>query len=1199
MCRKMICKCLRSRVCRLILVVLAGLWSAVRLPAQPTSAAESLNLNAVRSERASIEKDRSLGDAERAQLLKIYDAAIGALERDLSLRAQALQHEREQAVVALELRRLQAELERPAAPRARPVGEGASSRDIETAHALAQADLLAQQQALREIQKLRERPARRSQEIAGRIAVLNEEVAALAELERTSRDASAPATWKRATQVELLARRQAAAQEIVTLRAEQGGLELQARIAPLQRDRAQRRVAEDERSVLELGQRAAEARRVEAARALEQLRAQCREAEALSPQLKPLAEETGELAFQRYGPVGVRTGREAITRELANARKHNSRVETIAEVTRRKFEAVSLQGVASQWWPRLPGDLPKPAELKRTIRRYETLIPKIEHELIVLSERRVETGDVESEVARHMSAFLEAQPALSRAEVEHHVRGLVASRRQLLDELIGDYTPYAAELQETVAETRMLLRSLEDLDHFTMQRVLWARSVPGGYLPPLESITGGLAWLFLNRQWGAVLAAVGSGMVNNLVFHVAALALLVLLALKRPRFLAVLSGCAARVADPAKDCFADTLQALLATAFVAALVPALLAYAGICFIPAESYDLGRGLSSGFFFLAALTALLLFAAEALRPGGLGEAHFGLRPHVTRPVERGLRQVATILSPLAFVAVALGAEGLRFHGDARVQEFSNGLGRVCFIAAMAMVVRYVYRLLRPRGLIMSEFLSERPKSRVSQLAVLWFPLLLLLSAAPALLAFAGYYVSGYILAFQSFETVVWTVLVVVAGSLVMRWRSVRQARLVARATVRPVTHDEAGAVRASREIELHHSIEAADAQVRHLSRFALSLAWLVGVVLIWSDLLPALSVLRNIQIWPKVRWAEVAQSQRGATQGAALAGNPQQERPEPAAAQEGLKSPAAAALPGAAGLTPGAGTSPVAAATPEGIFLWDLVLAALIIWVTAVTARNLPGLLELALLRHLSLETGVSYAVSTVVRYALFLVGATAAAAALGISWRNVQWLAAALTFGIGFGLQEIFANFVSGLILLFDRSIRVGDAVTVGTMSGRVARIQMRATTITLWDSSEMLVPNKDLITGKLVNWTSSDARTRVEIRVGVAYGTDPEAVRQLLLETANQHPAVYKDPAPFVWLVEFAESAIVFELQVHLHFDYGRLTIQDELRRAILKAFEQHGVVIAYPQLDVHIWPSDPERKGPQRKELGSPGAAQ
>ena len=183
-------------------------------------------------------------------------------------------------------------------------------------------------------------------------------------------------------------------------------------------------------------------------------------------------------------------------------------------------------------------------------------------------------------------------------------------------------------------------------------------------------------------------------------------------------------------------------------------------------------------------------------------------------------------------------------------------------------------------------------------------------------------------------------------------------------------------------------------------------------------------------------------------------------------------------------------------------------------------TVIAAKNIPGLLEMAVLQHLPFDAGARYAVATVCRYLITVVGrAVVLAASLGVGWSKVQWLVAAMGLGLGFGLQEIFANFISGLIILFERPVRVGDVVTIDDVTGVVSRIRIRATTITDGDRKELIIPNKEFITGRVLNWTLTDPVNRVVINVGVAYGSDTQLAAEILLRVAQNHPARAGRPA--------------------------------------------------------------------------------
>jgi potassium-dependent mechanosensitive channel len=236
----------------------------------------------------------------------------------------------------------------------------------------------------------------------------------------------------------------------------------------------------------------------------------------------------------------------------------------------------------------------------------------------------------------------------------------------------------------------------------------------------------------------------------------------------------------------------------------------------------------------------------------------------------------------------------------------------------------------------------------------------------------------------------------------------------------------------------------------------------------------------------------------------------------------------------------------------------------------------------GLLEVTLLERLPLDRGARNAVTTLSGYAIMLAGLLMGANAIGLRWQNIQWLAAALTVGLGFGLQEIFANFVSGLILLFERPIRVGDIITLGDVDGTVTKIRIRATTITTWDRKELIVPNKELITGRLLNWTLSDQINRLVVEVGVAYGSNVAKVRRLMLRIANDHPVVLKDPGPVVTFESFGDSALNFVLRCYLPSLENRLATIHDLHAAIHDRFAREGIEIAFPQLDLHVRSAPP-----------------
>ena len=258
----------------------------------------------------------------------------------------------------------------------------------------------------------------------------------------------------------------------------------------------------------------------------------------------------------------------------------------------------------------------------------------------------------------------------------------------------------------------------------------------------------------------------------------------------------------------------------------------------------------------------------------------------------------------------------------------------------------------------------------------------------------------------------------------------------------------------------------------------------------------------------------------------------------------------------------------------------VTLSTLLLSLLIAFVTVLLSRHLPPMANVLMLEWGNATSGSRYATTMLMQYVIIGVGASLALIQLGFEWSKVQWLVAALGVGIGFGLQEIVANFISGIILLFERPIRVGDIVNAGGQDGTVTRINPRATVIETFDGKEVLVPNKDLITGVVTNWSLSSTRLRVVVPVGIAYGSDVASAMRILLEEAQHNERVLEDPAPWVTFEDFGDNALALWLRCYTMENW--LQAATELRVAIYEHFNREGISIAFPQRDVHLDASSP-----------------
>ena len=219
----------------------------------------------------------------------------------------------------------------------------------------------------------------------------------------------------------------------------------------------------------------------------------------------------------------------------------------------------------------------------------------------------------------------------------------------------------------------------------------------------------------------------------------------------------------------------------------------------------------------------------------------------------------------------------------------------------------------------------------------------------------------------------------------------------------------------------------------------------------------------------------------------------------------------------------------------------------------------------------------IEPGVGISINRLIYYSFIVIGLALALDVMGISIQSLTVIIGALGVGIGFGLQNIVNNFASGLILLFERSIKVGDVVVVNGTWGTVKHMGLRATIIQTFANAEMIVPNSDLVSSTVNNWTMTNRRTRFTVKIGVAYGTDPELVKKVLLKIAEEHSNVLKDPAPGVVFTEFGDSSLNFELRCWVRDIANMWKTQDEVMYEIDKKFKENNISIPFPQRDLYI----------------------
>lgn len=256
----------------------------------------------------------------------------------------------------------------------------------------------------------------------------------------------------------------------------------------------------------------------------------------------------------------------------------------------------------------------------------------------------------------------------------------------------------------------------------------------------------------------------------------------------------------------------------------------------------------------------------------------------------------------------------------------------------------------------------------------------------------------------------------------------------------------------------------------------------------------------------------------------------------------------------------------------------ITIMTIIQLILIIAVFFVVSKLLGRFLRRRILSRLGLDDGVQYTIIRLSHYLMMVFGILTALNLLGIPLTGLAVLFGLVGVGIAFGLQNITSNFVSGIILLFERPINVGDYIDVGETSGRVMSINMRSTTVVTLDNITLIVPNSQFIENTITNWSVEDPKIRAIISIGVAYGSDTELVTNILLKIAESHPKILSDPKSSVIFKEFGDSSLNFDLRVWILKAIERFEIISDLNYAIDAAFRENNINIPFPQRDVHFF---------------------
>jgi potassium efflux system protein len=1089
-------------------------------PAAPASSNDGLpSVDQVEAKIAEVAADTALDEAGKAALTEQHRRTLANLEATRTFDTQARELAEALKTAPAETAAIQQRLAQrgPGADDVVEIPTDLPTEEIAQRLSIVLADAAVEETRIGELDKAIERSTGRPAAIRVRLSEIK---TALGELEA---DLSQP-KGEGAETVASEARRWALETRRASLRAE--GRMLEQELLSLSAREALHRAQREEATLKWEGLRARQ-------RQLEELQNQRRRDEAEAAQRESerarieaadkhalVQQATRENAEITTSMGDLARDLEDLDLEIEDLEAERKRVEQDFKAAQQRIEAAGLSKALGQVLVERRDEIPD-------LRRLRTAIEDREDEIAEATLRQILYREEQRQL-RDLDAYLDEltmrDPSARAPQVREQLKAALEQRRRLITQALSVEDDYIRQLGELNYAADQLTQTAERYDGYLAERLLWVRSTLPVGLETLVTLPSAISWLVAREHWVEVARVMTHAGAHSPLLWALSLVIVVLF-----WKLSTLRRAIRATAEPLRkirtDRLSHTAKAIGLSLLAALPIPLLLWVIGLQLSTSiEATGFTRGLGSALI----ATSVGLYHLRAFRAlcitGGVADRHFRWSQNTLRTLRREFDWFSVYIVPVALTTMVL-------YNDSD-PAFSGSLGRLALVATMVGFSVFLARLLNPAKGVVKQALAASPKGWFNRLRHIWFPVIVGAPLGLAVLALLGYVYTAGVL-FESLVQQTWLALaLIVLHQVIVRWLIVTRRRLALTAAV-----ERASARRAQNEAERKETapsaselqvdepepdLAALDEQTRRLINASVFFTALLGVWLTWSDVLPALSMLERISLWY----------------------------------YEGMVDGVAQQIP-------------VTAA--------NLGLVLVILFVATAAAKNLPALLEILLLQTESVSAGGRYAIKTLVSYAITVAAFLLAFSTLGLNWGQVQWLVAALGVGIGFGLQEIVANFISGIIILFERPVRVGDIVTIGDTTGVVTNIQIRATTIRNWDRQELLVPNKEFITGRLLNWSLTDQQNRITIPIGIEYGSDTRKALSILAKIAEQHERVLDDPAPLISFEGFGDNALTIVLRCYLNSLDGRIGVATELHQAIYDRFKAEGIGMAFPQRDVHL----------------------
>jgi potassium efflux system protein len=1081
--------------------------------------AADLTLEQIDARISQVQEDPNLADEEKKQILSQLASARQALQDLTAARDQTSAFTDMANGVNEESQRLDAALSEMTDP---PINVPTNATPAELKQLKTEADAT-RSRLEQQVVVWNNEPARRQNRAATLPSEISEKKMALETVKTQLTDNPPPGESPQLTnarQTRLAAQQLLFTQQLAALEAEQAAYPATNALVPKQTDLARKELLNHQRYLSSLEEQI----RIQTARETQEKvdEAEAREEQTL-PELRPLAEEIRKIT-EEYQEQMRKVG------DLDFALNSlNTTIKDETEEFDRRRKRIENLGVTNALGRLLRE---KRASLKRERlsitqkRRNNTSVRDAQEKVFSISEQRNDLLESEaSEQELLINKVIQSYPDSSPEEIQSEVQDFFNER---LDSLGLLQTAYQTTFEKQVAldSTRLeYLRLIESRLTYIDERVLWIRSDPFLSSEEIEGFKQDAKQLIYGSRWKRLVTELSGQPAYNSIFLALVILFTIILVFYRPRLKQRLANEGSIAAKRRCREFTPTIKAIMLTLFLSLLWPGIFGLLGWRIRMGEdaelfSYVLGNATLAVVLFIWPFE----WVRHVVRDQGLAQSHFG----VSEPTRNMLRQHSRwMVSTAALLLWLVGINIALEEGSLTTQTWSGAVGRFALLILLLQLTVQVGILFSPkRGL--GVLLGQSNEHHILyRFRLLFFLGLGFIFPTLAVLLCLGFGYTAIILTKQILYSAGVIIGLISLSLVIRRWLLIRRRRLAMKQYLERVEKQrekvEAGIPTADvlpfeMPEEEAVNLAALNQQSIHLLYGFVTLIGGFSLWLIWNNVLPAFKQIGRIELWKVDVAGELVD-----------------------------------------------------------VTFSNLLLASFVLAVTFFASKNLPALLEMFLLAQLPFDSGARFAIKAITRYLLIVIGVVIGLSMVRVQWSQYQWLVAGATVGLGFGLQEIFANFVSGLIVLLERPCRVGDVVTVGDVTGVVSRIQIRATTVTNWDRQELIVPNREFVTGRLLNWTLSNAVNRLTIPVGIAYGSDTELATQLLSQVVKENENVLEDPAPIVTFENFGASSLDFMIRCYLPSLDNRLSTIHDLHTQIDRIFRQHKIEISFPQRDLHL----------------------